>query len=300
MKLLKTLTRQHFMQKYPDSEACYRHLAHLKWYDGFTCRKCGYTKYCKGAKPHSRRCIGCRYDESPTAHTLFHKLKFELHIAFQMLYDISTHKKGASSIALAERYGIQQKSAWLFRQKVQQAMFSSEEHPLTAHVHVDEFEIGTPQEGEQGRSKSEKKTRVVLAMEYRDGKPGRGYAQVIDDFSAYSLIEIFDRHIDNHALIETDGWTGYKAIKNWYPGIQQKLSDKGRNFKMIHLQIRNFKNWLRGTHSYSAAGYLQKYIEEYFYRFNRRTHRGAIVENLLRRIVDCQPITYKMIKAYAT
>lgn len=140
----------------------------------------------------------------------------------------------------------------------------------------------------------------MLAMEYRDGKPGRGYARVIEDFSAHSLIEIFDRHIDSKATIETDGWSGYKAVKHWYPGIQQKLSDNGRNFKMIHIQIRNFKNWLRGTHSYSAAGYLQKYIEEYFYRFNRRTNRGSIVENLLSRIVDCQPITYKMIRSNAT
>lgn len=179
-------------------------------------------------------------------------------------------------------------------------MFSTENHPLTEHVHVDEFEIGTPQEGELGRSKSEKKTRVVLAMEYRDGKPGRGYTRVIEDFSAHSLIEIFDRHIDSNASIETDGWSDYKAVKHWYPGIQQKLSDNGRNFKMIHIQISNFKNWLRDTHSYYIAGYLRKYVSAYFYRINRRTHSRSIVENLLSRIVYCQPITYNMIRSNAT
>ncbi|MFT4900025.1 MAG: hypothetical protein ACI9U0_001826 [Flavobacteriales bacterium] len=54
--------------------------------------------------------------------------------------------------------------AWLFRRKVQQAMKSSEEFPLKDEVHVDEFEIGTPQKGEQGRSASEKKVRVMIAL----------------------------------------------------------------------------------------------------------------------------------------
>ena len=84
-----------------------------------------------------------------------------------MLYDIATSKKGANSIWLAERYGLNQKTTWLFRQKVQLAMESSRLHPLEKDVHVDEFEIGTPQTGEQVRSKSQKKVRVVVAFEER-------------------------------------------------------------------------------------------------------------------------------------
>lgn len=66
-------------------------------------------------------------------------------------------------------------------------MVSSEQFPLENEVHVDEFEIGTPQKGEQGRSKSDNKIRIVIALEYRDGKPGRGYSKVIEDYSAKSL-----------------------------------------------------------------------------------------------------------------
>ena len=84
-------------------------------------------------------------------------------------------------------FGINQKSAWLFRQKVQLAMKSSEQFPLEDEVHVDEFEIGTPQAGEQGRSKSAKKVRIVIAFEHRNGKSGRGYAKVIEDYSSESL-----------------------------------------------------------------------------------------------------------------
>lgn len=75
----------------------------------------------------------------------FHKVKFGIENAFEMTYDISTSKKGANSIWLAERHGVKQMTAWLFRRKVHQAMKSREVFPLKNQVHVDEFEIGTPQ-----------------------------------------------------------------------------------------------------------------------------------------------------------
>jgi hypothetical protein len=299
MKLLKTLTRQAFHERFPDADSCYSYLASIKWKQGYTCKRCGHSRWYAGSKPHSRRCLQCKYDESPTAHTLFHKLKFNLHTAFLMLYEISTSKKGSNSIWLAERFGVQQKTAWLFRQKVQEAMESSRQYPLSDHVHVDEFEIGTPQPGEYGRSKTEKKARVVIALEYRKGKPGRGYAQVIGDYSSGTLIKIFDDHIDPTAQIETDGWSAYGAIKSWYKGIEQKLSNKGQNFNMLHIQIRNLKNWLRGVHSFCEAGYLQKYLNEYFFRFNRRNNRTNILDRLMERIVATQPATYSMIRARA-
>jgi len=65
-----------------------------------------------------------------------------------MLYEIATSKKGANSIWLAEHFGVNQKTTWSFRQKVQVVMKSSEQYPLEDQVHVDEFEIGTPQPGE--------------------------------------------------------------------------------------------------------------------------------------------------------
>ncbi|WP_363322587.1 transposase [uncultured Dokdonia sp.] len=51
--------------------------------------------------------------------------------------------------------------------------------------------------------------------------------------------------------------------------MKQTLSDNGKNFKMLHTKIRNFKNSLRDVHSYYSKEYLQRYIDEYFFRFNR-------------------------------
>lgn len=300
MKLLKELSRKEFKKQFGTKELCMLHLANIKWEDGYTCRKCCHTLYINGKQLYSRRCKHCGYDESPTAHTLFHKVKFGIENAFEMLYDIATSKKGASSIWLGERFGVKQTTAWLFRRKAQTAMISSGQNPLNGDVHVDEFEIGTPKKGEQGRSKSEKKIRIVIAFESREDKCGRGYAKVIEDYSTASLRPIFDEHISNDAKILADGWTGYKPLKEDYPYLKQKLSDKGRNFPMIHFQIRNFKNWLRGVHSYCNTENITDYINEYFFRFNRRNHRESILCKLIERMSRHKPMTYRQLKIVAT
>ena len=299
MRILKELDRQSFKGRFKNKQDCYDFLAELKWRDGYNCKRCTGSTYIKGKQPASRRCRNCGYDESTTTDTLFHKLKFGIDKAFEMLYEITTSKKGANSIWLAERFGVNQKTSWAFRQKVQAAMASSEQYPLENEVHVDEFEIGTPQQGEQGRSKSDKKVRVVIAFEHREGKSGRGYAKVIQDYSAESLKPIFDTHINNDAEVLADGWSGYKPLKEDYPNLKQTLSDKGKNFKMLHIQIRNFKNWLRGVHSYCNKEYLQKYINEYFFRFNRRNHRASILDKIIQRCVIHKPLTIQEIKTLA-
>jgi hypothetical protein len=89
-------------------------------------------------------------------------------------------------------------------------------------------------------------------------------------------------------------------LKEDYTNLKQTLSDKGRNFKMLHIQIRNFKNWLRGVHSYCNKEYLQKYTNEYFFRYNRRNDRGSILDKLIERCQAHQPVTMKQIRILAT
>lgn len=140
----------------------------------------------------------------------------------------------------------------------------------------------------------------MIAFEYRDGKSGRGYAKVIEDYSAESLRPIFDTHIKNDANILADGWSGYKPLKEDYPNLKQTLSDNGKNFKMLHIQIRNFKNWLRGVHSYCNKEYLQRYIDEYFFRFNRRNQRESILDKIIERCANHKPVTMTLVKIKAT
>jgi hypothetical protein len=90
-----------FNKRFKEDLDCCECLYLIKWENGFICRKCNYNKYYNGKKPFSRRCLRCKYDESPTANTMFNKLKFSVVIAFHIAFNISTKKKGMSSLELS-------------------------------------------------------------------------------------------------------------------------------------------------------------------------------------------------------
>lgn len=146
-----------FAQAFSTADACYQHLFDLKWSKGFTCHKCGHTRSCKGRKWHYLKCLNCHYDESSTANTLFHKVKFPIEKAFMITYQLSTMKKGMSTCEIGRQYGIHQETAWFFKRKVQKAMQSANMNRLSAGVEVDETMIGGMEEGRQGRSNGKKK-----------------------------------------------------------------------------------------------------------------------------------------------
>ena len=132
-----------FNRTFNSDEDCYRYLAAIKWDgDNFSCKRCGNNKFCNGKKTYSRRCAKCRFDESPTSGTMFDKCKFSLLIAFHIAFKISTKKKGISSLELSNEFELRQMTCWEFKWKLQQAMQSSKQYPLTGEVYVDECFIG--------------------------------------------------------------------------------------------------------------------------------------------------------------
>lgn len=280
-----------FYTRFVDDLSCMEYLSHLKWpNDSYRCRKCGHSHYMKGKYAYSKRCRKCKYDESVTSHTLFHKLKFSIRSAFDLIFQISCKKKAVSSLALSEELGIHYETCLNFRRKVQKAMESSRNHPLTGHVEVDEFAVGGHDANSQGRSKGDKKL-ISIALEVSpDGDFGRAYAMQIKDYSSNQLRKIFMAHIDQHAEIKTDKWRGYLPIKKVFPLLRQELSDAGRNFEELHLHIMNIKNWIRGIHHHISEKYVQSYLDEFHFRFNRRNHRETIFHNLIKNMMETPPL----------
>ena len=127
-----------FSKKFTNNEECYNYLIAIKWSKGFQCSKCGCEESYRGRTYYYRRCKQCGYDESVTANTLFHGMKMPILKAFYMLFRITTKKKGMSTIELGTEVGVQQKTAWLFKRKVQAAMKKDKDDKLNGKVDIDE------------------------------------------------------------------------------------------------------------------------------------------------------------------
>lgn len=276
-----------FNQRFKTEDDCYSYIADIKWENGYKCRKCGCDKSIAGKKPFSKRCSLCKYDESPTANTMFDKVKFSLLLAFHIAFKISTKIKGMSSLELSHEFELRQKTCWMFKWKIQQAMQSSQKYPLE-NAHVDEFVIGGPEENKRGRSKG-KKRLVVLALEIVPNGTGRAYAQIIEQASAKEFDVFFQKHITKNAKITTDKWRGYTPLKKDYKNLMQQLSENGKSFKDIHIHIMNLKGWLRGIHHHCSKERLQGYLDEYHFRYNRRNNMDTIFDILLKKMIKYEP-----------
>lgn len=283
-----------FSERFNSDETAKLYLADLKWKDGYLCRKCGHDKS-QVRKDHSRACNKCSHIESPTAGTLFHKVKFGLRKAFFIAFELSASTRGISARQISKRYGIGYKSAWLFSHKVRNAMKSSEKNPMEGNVHVDEFVIGGKEQGKPGRSYNTKKKKVVCAVELgKDDKVKRVYALQIGDYSSKSLNTIFEKHISKTALVTTDEWKGYRPLMKDY-SITQIPSNGGLNFKALHTTIHQLKSTIRTIHSWTAKKYMNNYLDEQCFRINRSIFKQTIFHHLIKRMVLCQPMTYNKI-----
>lgn len=274
-----------FNQRFKDDNDCLEYLAEVKWQNGYKCKRCENDKFGNGKHIYNRRCTKCRYDESPTAGTMFEKLKFSILIAFHIVFKISTKKKGMSSLELSNEFELRQMTCWSFKQKLQQAMKSSLKSQLSGLVHVDEFVIGGPEEGKKGRSKGLKKL-VVLAIEIVEEGVGRAYAEVIEHSSAIELGGFLKKYVSQEAEVISDKWKGYTPLKKEFKNLKQIASEDGRNFKELHIHIMNIKGWLRGIHHHCSKERMQNYLDEYHFRYNRRSNMDTIFDVLIRKMVN--------------
>ncbi len=245
-------------------------------------------------KGFSRICNKCSHIESPTANTLFHKVKFGLRKAFFICFEMATTTKSLSASYMSVRYGITETTARLFMHKVREAMKSSENNPMDGKVEVDEFVLGGYEQGKVGRSYDAKKKKAVTALQLDENKKVKQmYVRQIENFSACELKDIFHRYISKQAEVRTDSWRGYLPIKTQDYMITQEQSDGGKIFKILNTMIHQVKSWIRTTYCWVSDHHVQKYFDEFCYRLNRSQTKDTIFNNLIKRMVISDKIYQK-------
>ena len=287
-----------FYEKYGTRENCLSHLADLKWGNSYSCSRCQCKEYTKGYSFLARRCKNCMYDESVTANTIFHGVKFSIVKAFLICYRMST-KKGMSSYEIAKEVGLTQKTAWIFCAKIRTIMKSSGLHLLEGEVHVDECVIGGKEDNKPGRSLGEKQPVLMLIEARANNKIGRVYAETIVNYKKQTIYPVLEKKINADAKIITDQYPTYDKLKEKFRNAKQIRSMKGANFLEMHQQIMNMKSALRGIHHKCSEKHLQSYLDQYCFRTNRRSMVKPIVLNLIQKTMNGKVITYEILKAHA-
>jgi transposase-like protein len=193
-------------------------------------------------------------------------------------------------------------TAWTWLHKLRRAMVRPGRDCLGGRVEVDETYVGGESKGKDGRGTD--KALVVIAVE-EDG-PGMGRTRMarIADATRRSLHRFIQASIQPGSIIHTDGnssYTGLEAIG--YAHEATPLLGRGKDtatelLPRVHRIAALLKRWLLGTHQGAVhPTYLDYYLDEYTFRFNRRTSRsrGKLFYRLLQQAMQVEPAPYRSI-----
>lgn len=292
-------TYRDFVGMFPDDEACLRYLEALRWQDGFLCPACGSATAPWRASRGRLVCRACRHQASVTAGTVFEKTRTPLTTWFEAAWHVTTAKNGMSAQTLASTLGTSYRVAWVMLQRYRVAMVRAEREQLHGDVEVDETLVGGVVHGGK-RGRGAKKCVVVIAVEIKQPKGfGRVRMRHLPDAAAASLAPFVSAVVEPGATVLTDGWSGYNGLRgHGYAHKATPLSEAGRSTEAtmpgVHRVAALLKRWILGTHQGSVdPAHLQSYLEEFTFRFNRRSsrRRGLVFRRLIEQAVVTAPVT---------
>ncbi len=186
-------------------------------------------------------------------------------------------------------------TAWRWLHKLRRAMVRPGRDRLPGTVEVDEVYVGGERSGPRGRGATGK--ALVLVSAQTDGaKIGRIRLARIANASGPQLVGAVGRSVEPGSQVLTDGWDGYAGLEA--QGYRRKIVRAtaivgGNLLPRAHRVASLLKRWLLGTHQGAVAhSHLDYYLDEFTFRFNRRTSRsrGLLFYRLLEQAVALGPV----------
>ncbi len=293
-------TLAEFESRFSSEEACLDYLFQLRWPNGYLCPRCGHTKGWR-VRGMLTQCASCSYQASVTAGTIFHGTRKPLITWFRMMWWVTSLKTGASALGMQRVLGLgSYKTAWTWLHKLRRAMVRPGRDRLSGRVEVDETYLGASEKGGRGRQ-MERKALIVVAAEEDGRRTGRIRMVRTQDASANSLRPFIEQSIEPGSVVHTDGWEGYAGLEsNGYQHEVTVLAGRKESalelLPHVHQVVGLLKTWLAGTlHGAASHEHLDYYLDEFTFRFNRRTSRsrGKLFYRLAQQAVQVDPVPYQ-------
>jgi transposase-like protein/ribosomal protein L37AE/L43A len=291
-------TIMEFENKFRSEEDCQKYLIRLRWPDGFMCPQCQHEKAWRTSRGLFH-CTNCDFETSVTAGTIFHGTRKPLQWWFRAMWYITNQKYGVSALGLQRALGLgSYHTAWTWMHKLRRAMVRPGRDRLDGIVEVDETYIGGGKPGKRGRGAAGK-VLVVIAVQLDDKRIGRIRLQRVPDASGKSLEKAVGDTVALSSIVRTDGWNGYSRLgtKGFVHEIARQEAEVGDNLlPKCNIVASLLKRWLLGTHHGAVqASHLDYYLDEFTFRFNRRTSgsRGKLFFRLVQQAVAIDPVPRK-------
>lgn len=290
---MKQCNIRQFFQQFPDDEACLEHLFNVRFGQGHKCPKCEReAKWYKIKAEQAYSCQWCGHHIHPQVGSIFEKSRTPLQLWFYAIFLFTTTKHGVSAKELQRQLGVTYKTAWRMAKLIREHMAAVDgDEPLGGAgevVEVDETFVGG--KSDKGANWREDKTVVMGMME----RGGDVMLKVVPDQTRWSLLPEIQKNVADGTEIHTDELRAYnnaipvdrythKTVnhaKSVYVGPEGETTNAIENF------FGHLKRSLKGTHNNVSPKYLETYVKEFEYRFNRRTTPEVMLGELLSRFSE--------------
>lgn len=314
--MTKELSLIQFINLFSTEEKCMTYLFYLR-YPNYTCTKCnGNRMSFIRTRPHQFYCMDCKHQVSAIKGTLFENSKIPLHKWFLAIFLMSRDKRGVSALTLSRELDLHRNTTMSLLKELRLLMTHRDRsYKLSGTIEMDEFFIGASG-GKQGRGTS--KNKVIIAISYKTMARNNETDEFVESyedttsemFQANDHFEIIDipvyckmqvvetldtqtinqfviDNIEENSLIVTDKYRGYsKLLKTNNQHVVVEFNPDESQYHYLHIVISNLKSFVLGTYHGLGEEYLQTYLDEFCYRFNRRKLHEILFDRLLKLAVE--------------
>jgi transposase-like protein len=252
-------------------------------------------------------CQDCGRQSTVTAGTIFDKTRTPLKVWLAGAWYLTSQKQGVSALGLQRVLGLgSYQTAWTMLHRFRRAMVRPDREPLKGLVEVDETYLAISDRQRPispvGRKSSTRKVLVVMAVEIIEPKGfGRIRLRRVLNDADECVVPFVQESVEPGARVRTDGSAAYRSLKELGYAHERTVmlgSDTPAHVSMagVHRVASLIKRWILGTHHGSVQPeHLDAYLDEFVFRFNRRTSnsRGMLFYRLLQQAVVTKPVTYR-------
>lgn len=284
-------TFKQFQAEYSNDDACLEAIMQRRYGDEPVCPGCGLvgTKFHRITGRRAYACQWCGHHVYPCVGTPFEHSSTPLTLWFQAMYLFTATRNGVSAKELQRHLGVTYKCAWRIGHELRKLMAARDKanNPgrLTGHVEIDETYIGGVVKGKGQRYVKNKS--IVMGMVERGGV---FKGQVVNDNKKSTLFPIVLENVTIGTVINTDTLHAYKGLKK--AGYRHKTLNhfehewaRGiNNTNRIEGFWSHLKRGIKSTHAAVSRKHLQKYVDEFAFRYNNRQVPSEMFNRMLSQI----------------
>lgn len=298
---------------FTDETKAREHLESIRWPDGPVCVHCGsvdkvYRLSGKSHRPGLIHCNNCNGSFTVTTGSVMESSHVPLNkwvLAFRLM---ASSKKGISAHQLHRTIAVTYKTAWFMCHRIREAMRDETPQPMGGEgeiVEADETYWGSkdkrpPKKGSRyrGRPGTGGKSKIV-SLVHRGGK-SRSFK--VDDFKGETVKRILiENSLAGTRLMTDEGMPMFPVGSHFqsHETVLHTAEEYARGdvtTNTVEGFFSVFKRGMRGTYQHCGAQHLQRYLDEFDFRYSNRTALGVGDAERTRRAIkgaEGKRLTYR-------